>query len=249
MPRSAAQRATRQEPTPPNLPAPNLPAPKSASSGHVFDTELPVDFTQTPAGGGAHAQTLRTALIIAVLVGCVGLNIFGNTVTEKFGLALFLDMVGTATAAFALSPWYGAAVGLATNVLVSISGSPESLAFAPVNIVGALVWGYGFRRFGRGPVRFILLNLAAGLACTFTAVPITVFLFDGSVAHASNTVIAFLGALGHGMWVAVLSANLLSSLTDKLLSGTIALFAARILQPLGLRERNTDTRDPRRWVS
>lgn len=55
--------------------------------------------------------------------------------------------------------------------------------------------------------------------------------------------------LGHSLWLAVLSANLLSSLTDKRISGAIALFAVRILQPLGLRDRNTDTRDPRRSVS
>jgi len=46
-----------------------------------------------------HGIGTGMAVLAAVLVGCIGLNIFGNTVTEKFGLILFLDMIGTATAA------------------------------------------------------------------------------------------------------------------------------------------------------
>ena len=40
-------------------------------------------------------------------------------------------------------------------------------------LVGALVWGYGVHRFGFGrtPLRFLLLNIAAAVACTLTSAP------------------------------------------------------------------------------
>lgn len=186
---------------------------------------------------------LRTALIIAVVVSCVGINIFGNTVTAKFGLPVFLDMIGTAIASIALGPWYGVLVGLSTNLFATVAGSPISLAFSLVNIAGALVWGYGYHRFGMGRthLKFFLLNVIAGVTCTIVAAPITVLLFDGSVTHASNTTTESLVALGHGVWAAVFSANLLSSLADKLISGYLALAAARVLAPLHLSSRPTKT--------
>lgn len=226
--------------------SPQLPPPREARSRFPLGPDA--HLTLSPSITIEHPQerALRVALVAAVLVGCIGLNIFGNTVTEKFGLILFLDMIGTATAAFVFGPWYGAGVGLATNLLVTVSGSPISIAFAPVNIVGGLVWGYGYHRYGlgRSPLRFLLLNIYAGLACTIVAVPITVLLFDGSVTHASNVTSAFLAALGQGIWVAVLSANLLSSLADKIISGGIAWCVTRVLAPLNLQPHATGSRDP-----
>lgn len=223
-----------------------LPPPRGARSHLPLGPDDRLTLSPTITIEHPQERALRVALVVAVLVGCIGLNIFGNTVTEKFGLTLFLDMIGTATAAFVFGPWYGAGVGLATNVLVTVSGSPVSIAFAPVNIVGGLVWGYGYHRYGlgRSPLRFLLLNIYAGLACTIVAVPITVLLFDGSVTHASNVTAAFLAALGQGIWVAVLSANLLSSLADKIISGGIAWCVTRVLAPLNLQPQATGSRDP-----
>lgn len=215
--------------------------PASAVGAAVDEPSRPAQ-ADPPINAEKHHR-LRTALIIAVIVSCVGINIFGNTVTAKFGLPVFLDMIGTAIASIALGPWYGVLVGLSTNLFATVAGSPVSLAFSLVNIAGALVWGYGYHRFGMGRthLKFFLLNVIAGVTCTIVAAPITVLLFDGSVTHASNTTTESLVALGHGVWAAVFSANLLSSLADKLISGYLALAAARVLAPLHLSSRPTKT--------
>ncbi len=101
----------------------------------------------------------RRALLL--LVVCVVVNLLGRSLVELLHLPVHLDMVGTAIAALALGPWRGAAVGLATNLLGVAESGPVSVPFALVNVAGALVWGYGARRWGLGRSlpRFLGLNV------------------------------------------------------------------------------------------
>lgn len=168
---------------------------------------------------------------VALLMGgCVALNLAGREFIDFFTLPLYLDMVGTAIAAIALGPWRGAGVALATNVVGVIGSGWISLPFALVNIVGALVWGYGARRYGMSKTlpRFFLLNVLTALACTLVAVPvIVVFLNELRTGHdlvtdiVSRSVDTFLVAVGFS--------NLLTSLADKLISGFMALVAISAL--------------------
>ena len=193
----------------------SLPPPVSTST--VPQSFLQISPTSAPI------SPLVTALI---MLACIGLNYFGNTVNAKFSLPLFLDMIGTATAAIALGPWYGALVGLSSNLLFAIGANPVSIPFALVNIAGALVWGYGVRawRMRRPWWRFFLLNILVAICCTLVAVPINVLLFGGVAhGHAAVDLVAVLIASGEGLWRAVFSVNIAMSIADKLLAGYIAL--------------------------
>ncbi|MEO5533756.1 MAG: ECF transporter S component [Pseudolysinimonas sp.] len=181
---------------------------------------------------------IRRSLVVLIIVGCIGINLFGGTVAVRLHLPLFLDMIGTAAAAIVLGPWRGALVGLVTNVLGAMTSTPETIFFALVNIAGALVWGYGFRRFGAGRslIRFLGLTCAVALACTIVAVPITVLLYDGVSGHPTDSLILAWRA-AEGLWVAVFSANFLASFVDKLLAGCAGLLLAVLLMrrsPLGV---------------
>jgi energy-coupling factor transport system substrate-specific component len=162
----------------------------------------------------------------AILVGCVALNLLGRVVVDGLQIPLYLDMVGTAVAAVVLGPWRGAGVGVATNVLGVLSSGLVSLPFALVNVVGALVWGYGFRSFGGGrrPARFLALNIVVAVSCTVVAVPIVV-LVGGYTGNGADSVMARVESAGHGLVLAVLSVNLLTSVADKLIAGFVALAA------------------------
>ncbi|MAP64720.1 MAG: hypothetical protein CMH34_13490 [Microbacterium sp.] len=194
---------------------------------------------EQPGGGpgeGPSVATLRTSLMVAIMVGSVFLNLFGTTVHQALSLPLFLDMIGTATTAFVLGPWYGVVVGLATNALGAIVTSPETVVFGLVNATGAVLWGYGMRGFARTIPRFILLNVLVALACTLVAVPLNGFLYDGDGSgHATDAYVATLRA-AQGMWLALFSVNFLASLADKMLAGFLALGLARLLTPLKLRD-------------
>lgn len=76
----------------------------------------------------------------------VGINLLGRYVNFLFEFHLYLDMVGTALSALLIGPWFGALTALLTNLLEVHTTGITALGLAPVNIAGALVWGYGFRK-------------------------------------------------------------------------------------------------------
>ncbi|MCS5723435.1 hypothetical protein N1028_18630 [Herbiconiux sp. CPCC 203407] len=161
----------------------------------------------------------------ALLVGCVLLNLVGIVVVQQLHLPIYLDMAGTAAAAIMLGPWHGAAVGLASNLFGFVVGAPGAAPFALVNVAGALVWGYGIRRFRMGDdiVRFFNLNLLVATACSLVGAPLGVILFGGYSGHGSDTVTASIETMGLPVVAAAFSSNILTSVIDKLLTGFVAL--------------------------
>ncbi|WP_141013582.1 ECF transporter S component [Nocardioides sambongensis] len=172
----------------------------------------------TPAAG-------RRRRVLGLLAACLAVNLLGTVMVSEFSMTLYLDMVGTAVAAIVLGPWWGVGVGVGTNLLGVAVNGPASIPFAAVQVVGALLWGYGVRRFGMGRsmLRFLGLNLLVAVACTTVAVPILLLVFGGSTGHGSDGVVAALQAHTGQMASAVLSSNMLTSTSDKLISGFVAL--------------------------
>ncbi|MGA8258472.1 MAG: hypothetical protein WB767_18020 [Nocardioides sp.] len=166
-------------------------------------------------------------VVLMLLGGCIALNVCGHHAVEWLGLPLYFDMVGTAVAAIFLGPWWGALVGLLTNVLGVASSGASSLPFAAVNIAGALVWGYGVRRYGSALTipRYFVLNIAVALACTLVAAPIIVIMFGGETGHSTDTMIGDAAAFSHNLVLAVVGVNLLTSVADKMIAGFVALVA------------------------
>ena len=195
----------------------------------------------------------RRTDVLLLLAGCVVLNIGGRLLVDALHLPVYLDMVGTAVAAIALGPWRGAAVGLTTNVLAATTSGLVSLPFAAVNVAGALVWGYGVRRWGRTLHHFFALNLLVAVVCTMMAAPILTFLYDGSVGSGQDTITRTFLDLGNPLVVAVGLSNLLTSTADKLITGFVALVViaappvmSRSRSPLTFLQpgRETTRRDP-----
>lgn len=168
---------------------------------------------------------------VAVMLTCLGLNLFGAAVVWNLDLALYLDMIGTAVTAVVLGPWYGVLVGVTTNTLMTLSITPASALFIGVQVAGALVFGYGVRGLGlgKGPLRYTALAVLAGTVCTVVAAPVIVLFFDGRTRHASDGVFAQFQSVSEGLWAAVFSANLILSISDKLLCAAVALLAAVLL--------------------
>ena len=146
---------------------------------------------------------------------------------------LFFDMVGTALVAIALGPWWGAVAaivtqGIGVGIGYATGWVDTSLLFAPVAIVGALIWGYGVHRYqlARSLPSFMTLNAIVGTACTLTAFIIIMLAFDGQpmqsvVQLMSDQAVAF----GVPQAVAVFLTNLMVSIVDKTLAGLIAILA------------------------
>ena len=207
------------------------------SAGTTHDADPVPAQTPTPDGPAA-AGAPSAGLVLLLVVVCVAVNLLGRGVVDLLHVPIYLDMVGTAIAAIALGPWRGAAVGVATNVVGVVTSGWVSLPFAIVNVVGALVWGYGVHRFGWGRTlpRFFALNVTVAIACSLVAVPILVGVYDGSVGQGQDTLTQTLVDLGSGLAAAVGVSNLMTSTVDKLISGFIGLVAvsaapARLMGP------------------
>lgn len=196
----------------------------------------------TPSLGTAFAEradVLRNPVMVAmIVVACVGLNSIGGQFVKFVGMPLYFDMTGTAVAAVVLGPWCGVVAAVVYHVLAAwFEGSPDGLWFGLVSVAGALFWGYGVRswRMGRTASRYLALNLLVGVACSMVAVPILVVVFGGLWGHpAQDVLVPALVEVGVGLWESVTSTNLLLSLTDKLLSGYLALGVAYVLLRFGL---------------
>jgi len=162
---------------------------------------------------------------VTIIPVCVALNIVGGIIASALRLPVYLDMIGTAIAAIVLGPWWGALVGLLTNSGSALISGPTSLPFALVNIVGALIWGYGVRSWGLGKTipRFFLLNVIVAFACTIVAAPIIVLVFGGATGAGADALTGTFLAIGQGLGASVLSSNILTSLADKIIGGFVAL--------------------------
>lgn len=185
-----------------------------------------------PAAPAAPEPEAGGSLVLLLLAGCVLVNLLGRVVVDLLGLPVYLDMAGTAVAAIAVGPWRGAAVGATTNLLGTFSSGPDSIPFALVNVVGALIWGYGVRHgLGRTLPRFLALNAMVALACSVVAVPVLLVLLGGSTGHGEDAITSTFVELSAAATVATGLSNLLVSLGDKLISGFVALVVVSMLPP------------------
>ena len=170
--------------------------------------------------GGGVPLTYVIALVPVASV----LNVIGGTVAGALKLPIFLDMIGTAVVAMTIGPWWGALVGVITNLTMGFLTGPVSIPFAACNVVGALVWGYGTRwGFANDKLRFFGLSVASAVFVSLMAAPIVIFVFGGATGHASDVLTAGLLAAGNDMWAAVFSSNIIVSSADKNLSSFLAL--------------------------
>ncbi len=96
--------------------------------------------------GPAPAYLIQSELAL-ICGGGILLNSLGLLLSLRLESILFLDMVGTAFAAFLLGPWWGAATALLTNALVNWllypHEDPHLLIFpwTLVNMAGGFYWG------------------------------------------------------------------------------------------------------------
>ena len=172
------------------------------------------------ATGGGVPLTYVIALVPVASV----LNVIGGTVAGALKLPIFLDMIGTAVVAMTIGPWWGALVGVITNVTSGFITGPVSIPFAACNVVGALIWGYGTKwGWANDKLKFSGLSVASAVGVSLMAAPIVIFVFGGATGHASDVLTAGLIAAGGDMWTSVFSSNIIVSSADKILSSFLAL--------------------------
>jgi len=180
--------------------------------------------TAQPVARKKKSSRIPLTYVVALVPVAAALNIVGGLINTALKLPIFLDMIGTAVVAIVLGPWWGALVGVITNVVSSFISGPIGLPFAACNVIGALVWGYGVRwGWGKKYWSFFLLNMLVAFFVSLVAVPIYVFIFGGATGHFADLMTATFVAMGQNLITSVFSSNILVSLADKIISGFVAL--------------------------
>jgi energy-coupling factor transport system substrate-specific component len=171
--------------------------------------------------------------VVTLVPVAAALNLVGGTINEALRLPTFLDMIGTAVAAIVLGPWWGALVGVLTNVGGAFLLGPIGIPFALANVAGALVWGYGVRSWGMGAslTRFFALNILVALAVSLVATPIVVFVFGGATGHSSDAITAAFVQAGQELVTSVFASNVIVTIGDKVIAGFVALAIIEALPP------------------
>lgn len=170
------------------------------------------------------------------------LNVTGLLAANFFGTMVFMDTVGTAMAGLAYGIWAGIAVGLTTNLLVSLFWEEyrSYLYFAPLNVGCGLVWGLAgqqwpisFQTESQIVIYILTLGAIVGLFSTIYSVFARVILKFES-AHLFDNVIKHFAAEDNQLFRFVkifISEFLLSNFLDKTISTTVAvMFVLEIVQ-------------------
>jgi len=199
-------------------------------------TASPVLSSKTEQGVVKHPKRLSLQLATLAVMGGVVLNLLppiiaGELFPEHF--PLFLDMIGSAIVAIAFGPLLGVITAIVTTIPQAIFAQPGLAAvpfwLAPVPIAGVLIWAYGVRRFnmGRSLTRFTLLSIIVGIVCSLIAFPIIISVFGGHAMHAMiQQKVDVAVAAGTPLALAVLTANMMTSIIDKILVGLTAIVVA-----------------------
>ncbi|MEI7742929.1 MAG: ECF transporter S component [Chloroflexota bacterium] len=171
------------------------------------------------------APRIPLTLVVALVPAAAALNIVGQLINDTLKLPIYNDMIGTCVAAIVLGPWWGALVGVITNVGGAVLNGPVGIPFALANITGALVWGYGVRSLGMGRnhVTYFILSAVSGAAVAVVATPIVVFVFGGSTGHSTDALTAAFVQAGNDLLKSVLATSTISAVADKIIAGYVAL--------------------------
>jgi len=189
--------------------------------------------TTGAAMGPARAYKIPQSYIAAMVPIAAALNLVGGYIISTFRLPIFLDMMGTAVAAFTVGPWWAAVTGVITNVGESLLISPIYLPFAVTNVAGGILWGYAARYgFGKDFARLLILGIIVAFVSSVISVPIIVFVFGGATGVPNDVITAALIAAGGQLFSSVFISNIIASLSDKIISTFIAVAIVAALPPV-----------------
>ena len=152
----------------------------------------------------------------------VALNLATGLVVAELSLPVYLDTIGTVLAAAIAGPVAGVATGLASQVLTSLFGGYMWLAFAPIQVIIALLAALaaargGFRSTARAAAHGVLVGLIAGASSAV----ISYFVFGGVTAGGVTAVTTLFRGIGFSLAQSVTMASIATDVVDKTIVFTL----------------------------
>ena len=172
--------------------------------------------------------------LLALIPTCVALNVVLGRIVSELALPIFLDTVGTVTATALAGPVAGIITGLTSQGLAALtSGQMMWLAFAPIQILIAVVAGTAAQRSGFGNAASALLwGALCGVLGGLVSAIISYFMFGGATTPGITALNAAFRYLKFELSTAVTLSSIIADVLDKAL--TFA-FAGAVLRALPIR--------------
>lgn len=157
--------------------------------------------------------------LLALIPTAVALNLAIGLVVAELGLPFYLDTVGTILAAALAGPAAGVITGLISQLVISLVGGYMWLAFAPIQVLIALLaavvaWRGGFGSPAAAVGWGALVGLIAGAASSV----ISYLAFRGVTASGVTAVTTVLRGLGFTLPQSVALSSVGTDLFDKALA-------------------------------
>jgi energy-coupling factor transport system substrate-specific component len=168
--------------------------------------------------------------VLALIAVAVVINIVGGQLNDLLRLPIFLDSIGTILAAVLVGPVAGGVTGVLTNAIIGLIFAPVAAAFAPVALVIGLVAGW-LARVGwfRSLPWAALAGVVIGIALTFVAVPIRIYLFGGVTGSGADFFIGWLSGIGNTLFSSVALTVFGTNVIDKVISAILVWLIVRKL--------------------
>ncbi len=160
-----------------------------------------------------------STLAITYCALCIVINVVFGTVVSRLQIPLiFLDTIGTIFAAALLGPWYGAAVGLLTNVTIGFMTNPKDIPFALVNIAIGLIVGYICKRYRFNLKTAVITGIVLSVVAPLIGTPIAVWIYGGLTGGGTDLIFIWLKQSGASIFTAAFIPRITGNLIDKIIS-------------------------------
>ncbi|MEK4148105.1 CD3073 family putative ECF transporter S component [Robertmurraya sp. FSL W8-0741] len=168
----------------------------------------------------------RKPLILTYGAMCITLNVVLGTVVSGLKIPLlFLDTIGTVLMAVLYGPWWGALVGLLTNLVLGVTSSPSAIFFGIVNIAVALVVGFMARKFNFMKWYVALITgMILAIIAPLIGTPISVAVFGGLNGSGMDVIVLWLRASGESVFASTFISRVTGNFLDKIATCLLVMF-------------------------
>lgn len=168
----------------------------------------------------------RKPLILTYGAMCITLNVVLGTVVSGLKIPLlFLDTIGTVMMAVLYGPWWGALVGLLTNLVLGVTSSPSAIFFGIVNIAVALVVGFMARKFNFMKWYVALITgMILAIIAPLIGTPISVAVFGGLNGSGMDVIVLWLRASGESVFASTFISRVTGNFLDKIATCLLVMF-------------------------
>jgi energy-coupling factor transport system substrate-specific component len=157
---------------------------------------------------------------------CIALNVVLGTVVSWMKIPLlFLDTIGTVLMAVLFGPWWGALVGILTNLVLGITTGPTAIFFGLVNVAIALVVGFAARKFDFAKWYIALgTGLVLSIVAPLIGTPIAVAVFGGLNGSGMDLIVLWMRSAGESVFASTFISRISGNLVDKIATCLLVMF-------------------------